>query len=91
MMRYAVFNVDDYAARIYTYENDVLYAYSIPAYQGQGYRFYILGRLKLRRSIDLWLRYAQTTYFDRDEIGSGGEKIVGNTKGELKLQARIRF
>ncbi|MBI1182971.1 hypothetical protein GC194_01775 [bacterium] len=91
LMRYAVFNVDDYTARIYTYENDVLYAYSIPAYQGKGYRFYILGRFTIKRNIDLWIKYSQTTYFNQNTVGSGNEQILGNTRSEIKMQARIRF
>ncbi|MGB0429824.1 MAG: ComEA family DNA-binding protein [Bacteroidia bacterium] len=89
--RYAIFNVDDYVARIYSYENDVLYSYSIPAYQDQGIRFYILGRLKIKRKIDLWLRYSQTSYFNRNTIGSGNELISGNKRSEIKAQVRFKF
>jgi hypothetical protein len=89
--RYAIFNVDDFNARIYTYENDVLYSYSIPAYQDQGMRFYLLTRIKLKRRVDLWFRYSQTTFFNRDEIGSGNELIEGNTRSEIKAQVRVKF
>jgi hypothetical protein len=90
-MRYAVFHVQDYGARIYAYENDVLYAYSVPAYTGRGQRMYILLKYKPIRGIECWLRYAVTQYGDRSTIGSGNEAIAGNTRGELKVQARFRF
>lgn len=91
IFRYAMFNVDDYVARIYTYENDVLYSYSIPAYQDQGIRFYGLMRLKVKRRVDLWLRYSQTSYFNRKTIGSGNEQINGNSRSEFKAQLRVKF
>jgi len=91
IMRYAMFNVEDYDSRIYTYEHDVLYAYSIPAYQNKGFRIYALARFKLTRRTDLWLRYAQTTYFDRDTVGSSNEEVDGNTRSEVKAQLRVRF
>ena len=39
---YALFDVDSYNERIYSYENDVQYSYSIPAYYGKGIRSMIL-------------------------------------------------
>lgn len=91
IMRYAAFNIDDFNARIYAYEHDVLYAFSIPAYQNTGYRFYLLSKFKLFRRVDLWLRYGQTTFLDRETVGSGTEMISGDTRGEFKAQLRVRF
>ena len=36
--RYALFDAQDYNARIYAYENDVLYSFSVPALYGKGLR-----------------------------------------------------
>ena len=69
----------------------MLYAFSIPAYSGRGSRFYITTKYHIRRGIDLWLRYAQTYYTDRDNIGSGKDEIQGPTKSEIKAQLRIKF
>ena len=60
--RYARFHIEDYDSRIYAYENDVLYAYSIPAYYENGQKTYIMLRQKILRNIILWGRYACTTY-----------------------------
>src|SRR6185436_18252229 len=38
--RYVLFDSDSYDSRIYTYENDVLYAFSIPSYYYRGSRYY---------------------------------------------------
>lgn len=89
--RYALFDTDDYDNRQYVYERDVWLAFSFPAYYGVGVRNYVLLQYKLTRKIDLWVRWAQTRFIDRDKIGSGNEQINGNTKNDLKFQARIRF
>lgn len=89
--RFAVFETDSYNSRIYAYENDVLYAFSIPAYYSKGSRFYVLTKYHVSRGIDLWLRYAQTFYSDKDRIGSGKEEIDGNTKSDVKMQLKFKF
>ncbi len=89
--RYVMFNTDSYQTRIYAYENDVLYSYSIPAYYYQGYRYYVLLRYKIRSGLDLWIRYARTRYFNRNSVGSGYDEIPGNKKTEFKCQLRILF
>jgi len=89
--RYALFNTDDYDNRQYVYERDVWLAFSFPAYYGIGVRNYLLVQYKLTKKIDLWLRWAHTRYTDRDTIGSGNDLIAGNTRNDLKFQARIRF
>ncbi|MCO5248953.1 MAG: hypothetical protein M9887_08400, partial [Chitinophagales bacterium] len=89
--RYAVFNVGDYDARIYAFENDVLYAFSIPAYLGRGSRAYLLAKIRLQRRLDLWLRYAQTFRSDIEIFGSGLEELPNNRRSEIKIQLRARF
>jgi len=90
-LRFAMFETDTYNARIYAYESDVLYAYSIPAYFHSGTRTYIMARVKLLRRLDVWLRYSQTYYNNRDVISSGLTEIQGNTKSEVKAQLRFKF
>ncbi len=81
-----------YNARMYAYENDVLYAFSIPAYIGQGIRTYFTLKYTLIEGfLDVWLRYANFSYADRTTIGSNYDEIQGNNKSEIKLQIRIKF
>jgi hypothetical protein len=37
------------------------------------------------------VKAVQTRYTDRDEIGSGNERIDGNTRSELRLQIRFKW
>ncbi|MCB9360160.1 MAG: helix-hairpin-helix domain-containing protein [Flavobacteriales bacterium] len=89
--RYGIFDTDSYNARIYAYENDVLYVFSIPAYYNRGTRTYLTVRYKIRRGLDVWLRYGLTYYDNVDVISSGLEEIKGNTKSEIKAQLRFKF
>ena len=84
--RYALFDAQDYNARIYAYENDVLYSFSVPALYGKGMRVYLLGKLKLFNALTLYARIGRTIYSDRDQIGSGLTLIEGNHKTDLKAE-----
>ena len=90
-LRYALFDCPSYDSRIYAYENEILYSYSIPAYYGTGSRLYAMTRITAGKHLDFWVRYAQTWYTDRTSIGSGLEQIQGNLKSEVKLQMRVKF
>lgn len=90
-MRFAIFDTDSYAARIYAYESDILYAFSIPAYYSKGSRMYFNLKYTIHDYIDIWLRYSQTYYSDLDVISSGLNQINGNTKSEIKAQVRIKL
>ena len=85
--RYALFDAQDYNARIYAYENDVLYSFSVPALYGKGMRVYLLGKVKLFNALTLYARIGRTIYSDRDQIGSGLTLIEGNHKTDLKVEA----
>jgi len=89
--RYALFDTDDYDNRMYAYESDAWLSFSFPPYYGKGIRNYILLQYRLTHKIDVWVRWGHTRYTDRTTIGSGGEIITGDTRNDVKLQARIRF
>lgn len=90
-LRYLNFNTKDYNSRIYTYEKDVRYAFSIPSFYGKGNRFYFMMTYRVTNAIVFRLKYSQTNYSDRETIGSGLNLIDGSTKSELKFQMQIKF
>ena len=85
--RYALFNTEDYDSRVYAYENDILYSFSVPALYGKGMRVYLLGKWKPVSNLTLYARIGSTIYTDRDEISSGPTLIEGNHKTDLKVEA----
>lgn len=89
--RYAVFDTDGWNARFYAYESDILYAFSIPAYAGQGARYYLNVSYKINSSIQLWARIAQTRYTNVYNIGTGLSQIEGKHQTEAKVQLLFKF
>ena len=85
--RYAIFDAKDYNVRVYAYESDVLYSFSVPALYGKGMRVYLLGKWKPFGNLTLYARIGSTIYSDRDEIGSGLTLIEGKHKTDLKIEA----
>ncbi len=90
-IRLAVFNTPGYDSRIYAFQNDVLYSYSILAYQNKGLQFYFNGRYTLKRGLDFWLHYQIQAYQNQESTGSGLSQTAGNKRSEIKLQLRYQF
>jgi len=86
--RLAYFNTDGYNSRLYAYENDLLYSFSVPALYGNGIRAYFNFQQKLGNKFTLWLKCATTHQFaqNADEIN-----VDSSTKSEVKLQIRYQF
>lgn len=89
--RIAVFETDTYDARLYAYEPDVLYGFSVPAYYGKGTRLVFVVKYTLNRHFDFWFRIANTYYADKQNLGSGLDAIEGNNRTDVKLQLRYKF
>ena len=61
-LRLQGFDAREWANRIYTYEHDVLYAYSIPAVYGLGGRAYLCLRWQIIPQLTLYFRASETVY-----------------------------
>jgi len=89
--RFAIFNTDSWNSRIYSYESDMLYTFSVPAYYSKGTRTYLLVKYSPTNKIDCWVRWSRTYFSDLKEIGSGLDMIDGNVKSDVRLMLRVRF
>ncbi|HET9055653.1 MAG TPA: helix-hairpin-helix domain-containing protein [Chitinophagaceae bacterium] len=89
--RLQYFENEGYNSRIYAYENDVLYSFSIPAFVDKGWRTYFIVQYNFTKKLQAWLRVAQTTYRDKLLIGSGLDEIKGNRRTEIKTQILYSF
>ena len=90
-IRLQYFETDDYNSRIYAYENDVLFYYSIPAFFNKGYRYYLNVNYDLNSNISFWIKWSQTLYKNVESIGSGLDEISGSSKSEIRVMARVFF
>lgn len=90
-LRYALFDTDSYDSRLYTYESNALYVFSVPAYYYQGNRAYVMVRYSFLRKFDVWVRYGGFFYTNRTSLSSGSEEIKGNRKQDITVQLRVSF
>jgi hypothetical protein len=89
--RLALFDIDDYNARIYAYENDVLYYFSVPAFYKQGARAFLVYHYKPSRKFEVWGKISRTFLNHESVYGSGTELIQAPHKTEVRLQVRFKF
>ncbi|WP_430974474.1 helix-hairpin-helix domain-containing protein [Sunxiuqinia rutila] len=90
-LRLAYFKTDNYDSRIYAYENDLLYQFAVPAFYGEGIRFYMNGKVKICENIEAWMKASRSWLLGVNSIGSGNSKIDGNQRTEVKFQLRFKF
>lgn len=89
--RVALFDVDDYEARLYTVESDFIYQYNSYSYQNEGYRCYLVARYDISRNWNIGFKYGVTAYSDRDNFGSGYELIDANHRQQWRIQIRFKW
>jgi Helix-hairpin-helix motif len=95
-IRLHYFETSDFNSRVYAYETDLPYSFSIPFYYNKGFRYYLNLKwdakkllkkfAKSRVTMDFWLKWAQTIYSNTISVGSGLDEIPGNRKSEIKFQ-----
>jgi hypothetical protein len=95
-IRLQYFETTGYNSRLYAFENDILYSFSIPVTYDKGYRYYInlhadiskYARIFFSKNVGAgcWLRLARTLFSKKESVGSGPDEITGNKKTEIKFQ-----
>jgi hypothetical protein len=95
-MRLQYFETDGYNERIYTYEADLPYNYSIPFYYDKGFSYYFniswdasrfINRKKKKPvGMNCCLRWMQTIYPGKTSVGTGLDETTGNHHSEIKFQ-----
>jgi len=86
--RIALFDAETYDNRLYAFENNVLWTFSIPAFSGQGMRYYLLGQYQLTPKLTAYFRFSHTSYTDREVISSGLQTIEGPNQTDTALMIR---
>ena len=90
-IRYALFNTYDFATRIYAYERDVYYTYSVKPYFGKGRKVYLNLKYRFKRIFTFVFRIENTVFPFLESIGSGNDLISQNHRTQFKIQVRIRW
>jgi hypothetical protein len=60
-LRYSIFNTGGFESGLYTWENDLLYSFSIPVLYGQGTRAYLMSSWKIGGRAELRFKYGVTS------------------------------
>jgi hypothetical protein len=89
--RYAQFQTDSYASRLYAYESNLLYVYSNASLYGTGNRYYLMTHFKVNTKIECWIRFSSSFYPTQKTIGTGTDEILGNVKNEIGAELRWVF
>jgi len=82
-LRYCIFDTDDYDSRLYTWENDLLYSFNIPALSGEGSRSYMMVKWEISDIAEIRVKYGLTSL---NENGMGNK-----SSEEIKIQFKIQF
>ena len=90
-LRHALFDTDGSQVAFYYYEQDVAYAFSIPAYYDHGNRLTLRTRLHLSPQWTLEARLGRFLRTSGRPYGSGNDRIDAPTKTEVKIQLRGTF
>lgn len=82
------FKTDGYDSRLYAFENDVLYSFSIPALYGEGFRECINFQHQINEKFTVWFKISSTQQrTQKTEIQTNNTSI----KSEIKVQIRYQF
>ena len=86
------FNTDDYLSRIYVTQPSLYSSVSSASYSGHGMIGVLTCRWQSRnRRWMLEARYGMVRYFDREEQGTGLQRILSPWKNDLSVQTRIKL
>ena len=85
------FRTDDYASRIYLYEQGPLYSYNFSQYYGNGIRYWLMCRAGIGKRLALTAKIGTINYFDRSVIGTGYQQVNASSMTDLDLQLRWKF
>jgi len=96
MLNTVIFETDGYNERMYAYEADMPYSFSIPFYYDKGVRYYfnvnwnasrLVNRTKKKHpELNCWLKWAQTIYPGKVSTGTGLDETPGNHRSEIKFE-----
>jgi len=90
-VRYCLYQVSDYAARLYMPESDLPLSYANRMFQNNGYYVYLLGSYRINKHLDFHFKYA-FNHITEDELLPGNwVAFTPQNESIVKCQVRFRF
>jgi hypothetical protein len=89
-VRFALFDTDTYDERLYAYENDLSYTFTINSYYYRGCKTYFILKWKCKH-FEIQGKISRLLFFNKNQIGSGLELIDASHKTEVKVQMVIKL
>lgn len=90
-LRLQGFDARNWENRIYLYEHDVLYAFSIPATYGLGGRAYLCLKWQIIKQLALYLRVSETIYARDWYIGKHPKSVFADQTGRTPTKTDIHM
>jgi hypothetical protein len=88
-MRWTLFGTDSFESRLFAYEPDVLYGFSVPALFEHGQRAHVLAGLDLTSALHLEAKYSVVAYTNRNVVGQGRDQIDSHRIRNWRVQLRL--
>jgi len=88
--RFAIFDTDTYDERLYAYENDLSYTFTINSYYYRGCKTYFIVKWKYKW-FEIQGKISRILFFNKNQISSGLELIDAPHKTEVKLQMLFKL
>jgi len=89
--RIIFFKTDSFNSAIYEFENDLQGIMSNLAMYGEGFRWYVLAKVKLMNRLNLSIKYSETTKPKEKTLSSGTAEIFSNVDNNFHLQLELEL
>jgi len=89
-LRFAIFDTDTYDERLYAYENDLSYTFTINSYYYRGCKTYFILKWK-HKWFEIQGKISRLLFFNKNQISSGLELIDAPHKTEVKVQTVFKL
>lgn len=90
-LRYTVFDIPDWDVRIYSWEHDLLYAFSSPSYYKNGFNVFLNLRWKIKKNYSAGIKFSSTFYTSERQSWTGPDYRSSNNFHYLKGQFIIKL
>ncbi len=95
-MRLQLFDAEDFDARVYSIERGVQYAFSVPFYSNQGWRYFIvmqhsptvrfIRKFQKHHRLHFSVKWAQSIFPTETTTGAATTQVTGNKRSEIIMQ-----